>query len=244
MTYISKIGVELEGGWPDGGDGDSPISTTGISMIDTLGQDVSVSGLSTPHMGEAASPPLLPKEGLEWLKSHYPSEVNANCGFHIHVSFKSTLSYSRLMEEVFWNHFLHEAEVWGKKMKFPKTHQFWKRLNGDNRFAVREFKPDLQVESKSKGPHRQTQLNYCYGFHGTIECRLMPAFLKVEEAVKAVEWLLSTYDTYLDTLPKAARKTIVVTKEDIFRKKLPVHILQAIQAIKDKRTSTEGREEF
>ena len=56
MKFIDRIGVELEGGWektpPD---------------VDAIGHDGSVR-VQARYVGEIASPPMDPEEGLKWVK--------------------------------------------------------------------------------------------------------------------------------------------------------------------------------
>lgn len=222
MRFVNYVGVELEGAWDGDPSDGTPVSLKGEKMGSLIGVDVSVSGFDKPHFGEAASPPLPLQELLEWMGKHYPTAVNESCGFHVHVSFKNILSYSRLMEDAFWTFFLAEATKFGKGMKWGAKHPFWARLNGKNRFSMDRFNPEAQVTQKTKVDSRRTHLNFCFAQHGTLECRLFPAFADPQEATRAVEWLTSTYESYLGALPKESRKTLLLTEDDMRgKRKLP-----------------------
>ena len=100
---------------------------------------------------------------------------------------------------------------WGKEMKFPAKHLFWERLEGKNRFCFKAFRPDEQVNLKTKEDGnrrnlegqelRRSQLNFCYAMHGTLECRLFPGFATVKECQSAVEAFINCVESYLDKTP-------------------------------------------
>jgi hypothetical protein len=241
VSRILKVGLELEGGWGDRNSAPPfiyPIGPKGKDLEDMIHHDVSVGNtgvdsafrMTSPHVGEIASPPMTIREAIEWLPEHYPIEVNASCGFHIHVSFKSVLDYGKLMEEEFWKFFMDSASRWGEEMKFRESHEFWRRLRGGNRFCFARFMPEEQIHLTSKpqdGPRRdirRTHLNYCYGFPNpdgtprkTLECRVFPQFKKVDHAIAALEWLTGMYEEFLSKTPRERRLTVVVKKEDLLK---------------------------
>ncbi len=216
MARINKIGVELEGGWDSDKDG-NPISASGEPMEDRIGHDGSVKGFSCPHYGEAPSPAGSIDETLAWMKKYYPSHMNQSCGFHVHVSFKNLLSYQRLMDTPFWEFFQKELKAYGKERGFKPSHPFWERVNGNSHFCTATHNPDGQVERRGKGDHRYTQLNYSFADHNTLECRVLPGFEKVEDAIHAVKWLCNLYEGYLEKLPREERKTLNFTEKDLAR---------------------------
>lgn len=187
LKYINKIGCELEGSWDN-------------CPYDLI-QDVSVVIDDAIYEGETNSPPLCYEDLVKWIKNNTPNKVNSTCGLHVHVSLHRTKDYIRLMEKGFNSFFLVYMEKWGTEtMKFPKKHVFWERYNSENRFCLKDFNPDEQVNLKNKGNARRTHLNYCYALHGTIECRLFPAFNKSDSIIKCVEAYVDCIESYLSSV--------------------------------------------
>jgi hypothetical protein len=184
FKHIHRIGIELEGGWNK-------------LMPDVcIGRDGSVSTNAT-HSGELPSPPLYPFRFEAWLRNHHPHVTNNSCGMHVHLSVRSPRDYSRLMKRQFFNLFIKEAEVFGKSLNLPLNHEYWARLSGHNSYCLKVFRPMAQFRQTGKGGDRYTQLNFCWNLHGTMECRLFPAFEKPDHSVAAVKWLLNLTETYL-----------------------------------------------
>jgi hypothetical protein len=73
------------------------------------------------------------------------------------------------------------------------------RLIGANNYCRREFHPHKQWLAEGRSGERYAQLNYCYNFHGTLECRLLPMFRKALDAVKAIRYVLNTYILFLQS---------------------------------------------
>ena len=115
--HIAYVGVELEGIWPR-----DFISTPSLMLREKhhpwrvrFHGDGSVRLGSRNNPGgweedagrvslvniEGVSDPLRPHEVPAWVKWNYPRHVNNSCGMHVHVSFKRTLDYARLMERSF-----------------------------------------------------------------------------------------------------------------------------------------------
>lgn len=207
-AFISRVGIELEGGW-----------TTKQLLplvqwderqryyVFPIQNDESLihGEFESEHVGEIASPPLRTTEVVEWLRNAYPSEVNQACGFHVHTSFRKTAYYKELMDRRFYNYFLHEMELWFKANKEAAGPLFASRLHGGNKYCTKDWLPAEQVSLKSKHPHgnqanqhlRRTQLNFCWGLHKTIECRLFPMWADPAVAEMALVKLFSIYEDYL-----------------------------------------------
>lgn len=185
MRYISKIGIEMEGGW-------------NYSPSTEIYGDGSVSGLDG-KLGEICSAPLHSLAVvMRWVEKNYPSSVNSSCGLHVHISLKSNLSYSRLMSLEFYNFFLSRVETWGKEREILSTLPFWSRLKGANSYCRKTFAPDNQANKTSKDPWRYTHLNYCFALHSTIECRVFPMFKNKSLAVEAIELFCSCVEDFLN----------------------------------------------
>lgn len=189
--FIQCLGGELEGGWK-------------IKPKD-LGTDNSIRTdefYNSDYIGEVRSPAFEEKEDLfKFMEENWPTEVTQRCGYHIHFSLKNLLFYSQLMSEQFYlNYFLKEIKRWGEE--YPCTNKnFWNRLEDGNIFCRKKFTPDVQVQLTIKNDVRYTHLNFCYGLHKTIECRLFPMFLEYQTGRSAVEVLLNCIEKYLNENP-------------------------------------------
>lgn len=200
--FIKKIGIEFEGGWQESPDG--------------LKADGSVSGIEAPFEGEVASPVLAPQAWLAWAQRLYPDEVNTSCGLHVHVSFKNTRSYSRLMDPDFYAKFLAFWHEWGTRRSINEGSAFWKRLSGENSYCKNLFRPDEQARQRTKGPERYCHINFCYGLHKTVEFRLLPMFHKKHLAMDAITSLLDFIEAYLAEEAKKHPKNEIISDESVF----------------------------
>jgi hypothetical protein len=183
-------------------------------------------GKSFPYIGEARSSPLTIEELNAWIMANHPDDVNKSCGLHVHTSFKNNTDYMRLMCKDFYDYFVQYMQDWGKRMKFPKTHEFWKRLNGENYYCCKAYEkckahglihtPESQVTAK-KDSYRYCQINFCHETHGTIECRLFSAFKDPQLILSAVDAITSCYENFLDKAPKLTEEKFVltITAEDL-----------------------------
>jgi hypothetical protein len=92
-------------------------------------------------------------------------------------------------------------------------------LRGENRYCKREFDPLGQYKTRDRGGNRYTQLNFCYGVHKTMECRLLPLFRDVSVAVSAVKNLLKFVDDWVDDITTTENNNTLAElalTEDIF----------------------------
>lgn len=181
LNKIHLIGVELEGGWdecPDNFHEDGSVDCAG----DTTGESVSDALTLTPL--------------LKWIPRQYPDYTNESCGFHVHTSYRDNRDYETLMERKFYDFFLARITRWGKGYPIRNS-AFWARLEGKNSFCRKNFQPLNQAFVTDKSGPRYAQLNYCWGLHGTLECRLFPMFKSSKTAQAAVCELISLIETYL-----------------------------------------------
>ena len=225
MTHIYRLGVELEGGW------DRTIPG------EVIGRDSSVEDLDCDHAGELASKPLKLEPLLEWVKLCHPQYVNDSCGMHVHLSLKRLDDYTRLMDPRFAAYFKASMESLGQEMVLPEHHEFWKRLSGKNHYCEANFIPQQQYSAKDKPSTRYTQLNFCWAYHGTVECRLFPAFETYKQAQQAITGLVKCVDGYLDKPERVKPRLLqfmlmddegtVQTKKFISRKGGPVCALSS-----------------
>jgi hypothetical protein len=215
FKFIDQIGAELEGGWEAKrlshpkysrllhGDGSVNVND---EIIRSSPKQFSSGEIQTPPFGN-----LL--DLIKFIKNFYPDLANASCGFHIHISLKNDLLYSRLMDKNFHEYMLKRFEKWGKtiekKWTVASLEQFWLRHRGLNKFCSKDFRPFAQAQVKHKADGRYTQLNYCYGLHGTIELRLLPMFKEQELAISAVKCYVKLVEQYLSRKPSQRSRRLV-----------------------------------
>lgn len=202
QILVDRIGVEIEGGWDE-----KPLNFHG---------DGSVSGSKARYYGEIISKPLKNPELIKtWVKDNYPEHTNRTCGFHIHLSFKNQEDYEKLMTKKFYITFLESAREWGVQNEINEGSAFWNRLDGENNwckslinqkglFLKTTIKQQFTAYGKS-GP-RYYHLNFCKNAHGTVECRLFPAFQKEELAERAVDFFYNLCNNYVAKVKTKSRK--------------------------------------
>lgn len=159
-------------------------------------------GRSVPkHVGELPFGPIEVKELGQYMRQLYPSHVNDTCGMHVHMSFRKAFLYQRLMDERYPATIIDAVEKWAKRESLPDDNPIWDRLQGNNSYCKHEFYPDSQAACKNKNHHREgsryTSINYCYGLHETIECRLLPMMPDAEMGIKAVQEVINITNAYL-----------------------------------------------
>lgn len=221
-NHINLIGVELEGGWKKHPNHPNCHPDGSIQLLHACHNNNDCNCKETrnytpkarygelAYIGEISSDPMKPEDLKNLLDNFFPDETNETCGYHVHFSLLENSDYLRLMDKRFYRYFLARMRAWGRKMEFPEDHQFWKRLNGAVHYCQKEFCPDSQVNHEHV-PNRYTQLNYCYRQHGTIECRLFPAFESKEYAQAATEELIDTVNAYLTKQEKLPEYNLEMT---------------------------------
>lgn len=190
FKYIDRIGVELEGAW---------INTPENHVTDTSVVIKEKDKFS--FTGEAVSPPLKYDLVASWVKRNLPDKINHTCGVHVHLSIIKNHDYVRLMSPTFNKFFLDRMKDYGDNiMKFPADHPFWSRLLDSNPYCARDHRPEEQSYRTDKRGPRYAQLNYPYGLHGTIECRVFPGLNVLEDVMKSVDCFIDCVEDYLDTV--------------------------------------------
>lgn len=207
--YINLVGFELEGAWHKPRRDlvkDGSINTSGFPEAIALCSEY---GWDYNHLiGELVSKPFSSlKELNQFLEKNYIDETHSCGSLHIHVSFKNIALYGQLMTPEFNKFFQKRMREWGKEWPCSNR-EFWNRLEGGNRYCSRDYRADKQVKSTTKGYHRYTQLNYCWSFHKTLECRLLPAFQQVRTAKGAIEAYLNCIEEFLEKNPPTIDKEI------------------------------------
>lgn len=148
--------------------------------------------------GELSSPPMAIEEMEAYVLANYPDHVDTSCGMHVHMSFTDEADYSRLMYPDFWDYFQESWAKWAPENLHPKS-KFWDRFAGNNRYCLKEFIPERQWTQTGRSDARYRHLNFCWGIHRTLECRLLPMFKHKSTAVKAINHLFELVNTFLNT---------------------------------------------
>lgn len=216
---VDKIGVELEGGW------DKVFSDAVIEhdhSVKNLPNEYilsSITGKAPKHIGEIPSKPFASLEELKvWLVKHYPIALNSTCGFHVHISLRKNLYYSQLMDRAFLKFFRSKATTWGKEEAIPTGSPFWVRLSGKNKFCTSTFIPHQQSQliiKEQNDARRYTMFNYCFGMHGTMECRIAPMFPTAEQAFSWVKLVVETAEEWLSSRPPEKVRTFRLKTRDL-----------------------------
>lgn len=158
-----------------------------------------------------------------WMMKYYPQYVNGTCGLHIHMSFNSAKDYSRLMAPEYPKTIVDYMIKWAEEEKLPKSHPIWARLNGGNKYCQHEFYADLQAAKTQKGHnlegegHRYTVINYCFGLHKSLECRLLPMLDTAEQGVRAVKRVIDITNACLVALARKEEKmkaSVIINEDD------------------------------
>ena len=141
-------------------------------------------------------------EIVPFMRETYPDFTNHTCGLHVHMSFKSSFHYQRLMTPSFPNTLIHYLHLWGTARGISGEHRLFKRLKGSSEYATLEYFADRQVGQKktyarSTLGHRYTAVNYCFKTHGTLESRILPMFESVEDSISAILHTINVTNAFL-----------------------------------------------
>lgn len=208
---IARMSVELEGGWSK------------VPPDVTIDRDGSVFGDAPPQgyrAGEIQIGPMEPGAIARSMKKYYPQLVDATCGMHIHMSFKTTRHYGWLMEPEFQETVIEYLTRWAKKEGFPPNHHIWERLSGKSRYCQKKYWPEEQLAVKAKDHnqqrhgHRYTIVHYC-GRLNTIEIRVLPMMDTVEQAIRAVDFIVDITNASLLKLSEKENKSKINGKIEL-----------------------------
>jgi hypothetical protein len=70
-------------------------------------------------------------------------------------------------------------------------------VNGENHYCMAEMRAERQAREQIKRGYRYTQVNCCYGLHGTIEFRVLPMFNNCAVSRDAVAKLLEIIEQFV-----------------------------------------------
>jgi hypothetical protein len=136
-----------------------------------------------------------------WIAKWYPPVVNMTCGLHVHVRFKNhDETYLHVMRPELEDRIIAALVKWGQAMKVPLTHPFWHRLAGGSIHCRKGITPEIiQAQYKNTGaedPSRYYVVNFCKTRHNTLEVRILPMFKDKHTAIRAINCVLQTIDTF------------------------------------------------
>lgn len=215
------VGIELEGGW------DSPTAAKAIMRDGSVQFPLpppTPPGQEPPsypkYVGEIASPPTKVEDINEWMKKWYPKYVNATCGLHVHMSFKSARPYHLLLCPEFTEVMLTELARWAMMRGLQPDHPIWPRLAGNNPTCAREFKGDQQAAATRKvyaghpGACRYTAINYPVKLHSTVECRVLPMFDGWRLGAEAVHRVIEITNAFVAGVARREPKVPIMVMGD------------------------------
>lgn len=132
---------------------------------------------------------------------------------HVHVSFRTSLAYSKVVREEYPGTIVEYMKKWAEKEAIDPTNPIWDRLAGKSQYCQHQFFGDDQLRNSRKDHdkirkgHRYTVVNFCWG-RGipTAECRLLPMFQDVEQGIRAMKEVVSITNRFLAATAKKERK--------------------------------------
>lgn len=205
---VALVGVELEGGWTT--------IPKGVRREEFV-RDGSLDPLQRAHpeafVMELPSPPLEPASMEEWMRKCWPQVIDAHCGMHVHISFQTSLAYSRVVREEYPGTIVKLFREWSTEERLPADHPIWDRLDGKSIYCQHVFHGDEQLKNVSKDRdqrrkgHRYTVVNFAWG-RGipTAETRLLPMFEDVEQGIRAMRFLIDITNKFLAATAAKERK--------------------------------------
>lgn len=207
---VALIGVELEGGWTT-----IPKDLRREDFI----RDGSLDPLQRLHpealVMELPSPPLELAAMETWMRDHWPQLVDVHCGMHVHLSFRTSLAYSKVCREEYPGTIATYIRKWAEKERLPKSNPIWDRLDDKSPYCQHKFFGEAQLRNnrkdhdRTRNGHRYTLVNFCWGRQPTAECRLLPMFADVEQGVRAMKEIVDITNRFLAATAKAERKRSV-----------------------------------
>jgi hypothetical protein len=157
---------------------------------------------------------------VKWIEQFYPSASNETCGLHVHLSFRQHFTYQRLMVPEFPATILKGIEEWALRERLDSSHPIWPRLAGKSEYCQHTFFADLQAKDVNKDfdhhreGNRYSVVAYRWARHQTIECRLLPMFDTVQQAIRAIEELIRLTNLFLLATRRREEKVISAWKVD------------------------------
>lgn len=223
---VKKVGVELEGAWRNL---PGPMSVQrDVSFFKNPETNKQELPPGMKHVGEIVSPAFFPKLMPAWVRKYYPHMIDHACGMHIHMSFTCLREYATLMVPEYEATLLEYLTRWGNRNRICDEHPLWERLKGTTEYCRRIHWPDKQAQAPGKDwdhnrdGHRYTVVNYGFGTHGTIECRVLPMFDSPDIAISALQEVINiTRCSLVAATRKEKRITtrVVVSPNDRYYKK-------------------------
>lgn len=158
------------------------------------------------RVGEVVSKPLANyKDVVRFLNDCWPDKSNKTSALHFHLSFLDSSYYSCLMEQSFGIYFRECLQKFAVENNLNQVMQsrIFNKCEHSQYYCKDNFIPLNQVYVKQKiwhdnSPNRYTILNFCYGLHKTMECRVFSSHTKLKIGIDCWKWLAKTVEDYLD----------------------------------------------
>jgi hypothetical protein len=157
------------------------------------------------RVGEVVSEPLNSNAAvIQFLRECWPDKSNKTSALHFHLSFKKIGYYSCLMEEKFGIEFRERLQKFAVENNLNKIIQsrIFNKCEHSQYYCRDRFIPLNQVFVKQKvwhdnSPDRYTILNFCFGLHKTMECRVFSSHTNIKAGLACWKWLFNTVEDYL-----------------------------------------------
>ena len=173
LSPIKSIGISINGGWDKKPKHFQTDKSVNINSVKVAGE---VSNIFTDI--EIAK---------DWAWDYYPQWLNSSCGLRIQLEVANKELFDQLMTAKFYELFRKTVRVWAKENRITRGSNFWKRLDGDNKYCEKGF--------STKEKFRQ--LNFTHKDINVIECRVFPTFQKRSLSCSAIEYFYDLCNNYL-----------------------------------------------
>lgn len=195
--------------WPDSNDDDFDCT---CECCDSLDRPISQSN-GYIVTGEYVSRPLKTwDEFIKFIDNCHPDVVNDSCGNHIHASTRNLVYMSMLLENAdqIYERMVLSLGKWGSRVLKDESYEWLNcRLKGNNTFCQRGSNKQIITKDNNEYGERYKALNFrSLTQHGTLECRILPAFKKAQHTKEAVHIIMSVYNKVLQDASKAPKTLI------------------------------------
>ena len=147
------------------------------------------------------------------VSESYPEGVNDTCGGHFHISYKNELLYGIAMDYDLYSGLCSHLKSWANSGVLNENgkKKLLRRLEGSSNYCRIGFNPEMQLYGNSD---RYFQLNYAYGKHKTMECRILPMFSDSEVYIMAVREATKYIEDWMKNHMIIETPTVEVFKRD------------------------------
>lgn len=196
-SRIDKVGVEVEGYWDD------LIAAKAEAARLGMGRGCRDGSLGDAYDGawEFQTVPGPLGSALEQVKAIYPDNYAADCGMHVHVSFKDApITVGMFACQEFFDYWASRWDAFGRAKNIAASSEFWRRLRGENTYCRRPNVSMFYDRCNVVDMDRYNQINFsAWAEHRTIESRLLPLFRDSALALAAITETVDIFDTWAQT---------------------------------------------